>query len=417
MSSKRTIIVYRDELLGASETFIRAQAESLSRFRPYFVGLRRRAGLSLPEDQVHIISGPGMSGKFQRARFKLLGPSSRLLRMLQKMQPALIHAHFGPDAANAMSLAEALKIPLVVTFHGYDATIADTYLPKLYLRRRDLLKARGARFLCVSEFIRKQVLERGFPAEKLQVHYTGIDTEYFCPNPGVTRSPIVLFVGRLVAKKGCEHAIRAMSIVQGVVPEAKLVVIGDGPLRHRLQTQAHINLRNFEFLGVQGPEAVRQWMNRASVFCTPSIIAESGDAEGFGMVFAEAQAMCLPVVSFATGGIPEAVAHGETGFLVRERDEEGLAASLLVLLLNAQLRTRFSRAGQIRVRGLFDIRKQAVALEEIYENVLVGWNRATVSERASRPQELFPGRGESKPPGLGLPSNEPAIDVFPGSVR
>lgn len=369
MDSNRTLLIYRDVLLAASETFIRAQAESLRGFSPFYLGLRRTPGLSLPEDRLHIISRTGFVGKAQRVRFKLMGPSASLLRMLKRKDPVLIHAHFGPDASNAMSLAEALKIPLVATFHGYDATLDDEYLPKMYLRRRDCLIAKGARFLCVSEFIRQRLLKKGFPADKLQVHYTGIDTEFFWPDPDIPRSPVVLFVGRLVAKKGCQYLLRAMAQVQGVVPGAQLVIIGDGPLRQELQEQASATLKGFEFLGIQDPGMVRQWMNRASVFCTPSVVANSGDAEGFGMVFVEAQAMGLPVVSFASGGIPEAVAHGETGLLVEEHDWEALATSLLNLLQNPQLWARFSRAGRCRVRRLFNIHAQAQRLEGIYEQV------------------------------------------------
>ncbi|HLY62254.1 MAG TPA: glycosyltransferase [Terriglobia bacterium] len=370
MNSNQTLIIYRNELLGASETFIRAQGESLRRFSPYYLGLGRIPGLALPEDRLHIISRAAFMGKGQRARFKLLGPSGSLLRKLERIHPVLIHAHFGPDATNALPVADALRVPLVATFHGYDATEADENLPKLYVKRRKLLKTRATRFLCVSEFIRGRLLQTGFPAEKILVHYTGIDTEFFRPDPNVSRSPIVLFVGRLVAKKGCQYLVRAMASVQESVPGAKLVAIGDGPLRQELYEQARGALKDFQFLGAQEPSVVRNWMNRASVFCTPSVVAESGDAEGFGMVFAEAQAMGLPVVSFASGGIPEAVAHEETGFLVKERDWEGLAASIQVLLQDPQLWVRFSQAGQSRVRKLFNIHTQANLLENIYEGAV-----------------------------------------------
>ena len=73
-------------------------------------------------------------------------------------------------------------------------------------------------------------------------------------------------------------------------------------------------------------------MNRASILCVPSVVVDSGESEAFGIVFAESQAMGLPVVSFSTGGIPEAVAHGETGFLADEADS-GLLAKYIQLLL------------------------------------------------------------------------------------
>src|SRR5579862_8126477 len=291
MDPRRTLIVYRDELLAASETFIRAQGESLDRFRAFYLGTRHVPGLPLPDLRSHIISGAGPFGRMQRARFKLLGVGSSLQQMLAAKNPALVHAHFGPDACNAIRVARALSVPLVTTFHGYDVTTANDLLPRLYVRRQKLLQRSAAKFLCVSEFIRRRAIDKGFPAEKMIVHYTGVDTDLFCPDPELSRLPIVLFVGRLVPKKGCEYLIRAVSCAQQALPGMQVVVIGDGPLRPALEKQAAAALKNFQFLGVQEPAVVRNWMNRAMVFSTPSLTAESGDAEGFGMVFAEAQAM------------------------------------------------------------------------------------------------------------------------------
>jgi colanic acid/amylovoran biosynthesis glycosyltransferase len=374
MTSRRTFIVYREDLLGASETFVRAQSESLEHFDPFYVGLRQRSGLSLPKSKLHIVGGSGLGGKLKRARYKLLGPTGELHSMLAAKHPVLVHAHFGCDGCNAMALARGLRLPLIVTFHGYDVTVDDTLLPRLYLRRRELLKAQAAKFICVSEFIRDRAIAKGFPADKLVVHYTGIDVDLFRAEPIIQRSPAVLFVGRLVVKKGCEYLIRAMARVQQVMPEATLVVIGEGPLREQLERKAAALLKNFEFLGEQDSDAVRNWMNRAMVLSTPSVIAESGDAEGFGMIFAEAQAMGLPVVSFATGGIPEAIADQQTGFLVKARDEESLTIKLLLLLNDSEVWARMSQAGQSRARLLFNIRKQAVILEKIYEGVLAEWS-------------------------------------------
>lgn len=329
-----------------------------------------------------------MRGKLQRVRFKLFGPAAALQRTLAGQLPALVHAHFGLDACNAIALARSLHVPLVVTFHGYDVTVADQHMPRLYVHRQKLLKKAGARFLCVSGFIRDRAVEKGFPAERAIVHYTGIDTGFFSSQPAVVRSPIVLFVGRLVAKKGCEYLIRAMARVQVELPDARLIVIGDGPLRRQLEQQAASSLKHFRFLGVQEPVVVRQWMNQALVFCTPSVTAESGDAEGFGMVFAEAQAMGLPVVSFASGGIPEAVADGQTGFLVPEKDWEALATKISLLLIDRSLWFRFSAAGQVRVQMLFDIRKQAAVLESIYESVLSEYSERHADHTVGGQNEL-----------------------------
>lgn len=161
-----------------------------------------------------------------------------------------------------------------------------------------------------------------------------------------------------------------MSKVQAIRPEVELVVIGNGPLRSALEQLAGELLCRYRFLGTQSPESVQAWMNRAQVFSVPSITAKSGDAEGFGIVFAEAQAMGLPVVSFASGGVVEAVAHGETGFLATERDWEALAKHIIYLLKDETLRQQFSQKGQERVRTLFNLHNQTRVLEDIYDSVL-----------------------------------------------
>jgi glycosyltransferase involved in cell wall biosynthesis len=113
-------------------------------------------------------------------------------------------------------------------------------------------------------------------------------------------------------------------------------------------------------------------MARASVFCVPSVIAGSGDAEGFGIVFIEAQAMGLPVVSTRSGGIPEAVKDGETGLLVSEHDPRALAEAILQLMQDGELWQRFSLAGRIRVLDNFNLFKQTSRLEYVFEQLLAG---------------------------------------------
>ncbi len=312
-------------------------------------------------------------GRAQRITFKLRGPSADQLRKLAWRRPVLLHAHFGPDGCDAIPLARGLEIPLVVTFHGYDVTESDEHLPHLYVNRRDRLKQQAASFVCVSEFIRRKAIERGFPEDRAVVHYTGINTELFRVDPAIERRPIVLFVGRLVENKGCQYLISAMADVAKEVAEAELVVIGDGRLRKQLEAQANAMLGRVKFLGTQEPACVREWMNRAMVLSCPCVVTGAGDEEGFGMVFAEAQAMGLPVVSCRNGGIPEVVADGETGLLVPERNATALARRLLLLLKDKMLRQRFALAGRERVERLFNIRTQAPLLEAIYDNALQTW--------------------------------------------
>src|SRR5271166_312631 len=310
-----SVVIFRDRLLPLSETFIPSQVESLSKFRGVYAGCRRVPGLDLSASP-SVVLGDEVLGWIEEFSLKRVGWAPRLIARLKEYQPVLLHAHFGTDSTMALPLARKLKIPMLVTFHGYDASLDDQAFKQLrwgrrYLRNRDTLKRDATGFLAVSKFIAQRLVAQGFAPEKTQVHYIGVDTAAFKPNPNIRRERTVLFVGRLVEKKGCEYLIRAMEPIQKEMPDVELLIIGDGPLRANLEQQARLSLRRYRFLGPQPADAVRKWMHSATVLCVPSVTAQNGDSEGFGMVFAEAQACGTPVASFMSGGIPEAVAHGE----------------------------------------------------------------------------------------------------------
>jgi colanic acid/amylovoran biosynthesis glycosyltransferase len=380
-AGEQTILIYADPLLSPTMTFVRAQGLALRSFSPLFAGPQRiRNGLSLPEGRVIALhearGGLGRLAKLKEVPLKVFGHAPLFFRRVKRFDPVLIHAHFGPAALTALPLARWLKVPMIVTYHGYDATAADEHLrranyrSRVYTRRKGELWNAVEVFIAVSEFIRSRLLQQGFPEEKIVVHYIGVDTEAFAPDPQVLREPIVLFVASLHEGKGCEYVIRAMAKLQSELPEAELVVIGDGPLRKSLEEMARKSLRRYKFLGIQSPEVVRQWMNRAKVFSVASVPAGSGWMEAFGLVYTEAQAMGLPVVSFASGGVPEAIADGETGFLAPERDTEALAYHLQRLLRDDAMCTRMGEAARKRVCAQFNLRIQTRRLEELYTDVL-----------------------------------------------
>jgi colanic acid/amylovoran biosynthesis glycosyltransferase len=350
---KPRVVVFSDHLLYPSETFIRAQADALSEFEPIYAGSRRVQGLNLPADRTFTINRGTLGSRLEEVSFKLLGFAPTLYRQLRLLNPILIHAHHGANGLRALPLAKNLDTPLIITFHGSDATATDLRHQKphfghrQYLKNRGRVQKRGALFLAVSEFIRKKLLQQGFPEDRVVLHYTGVDTKLFSPASTET-TPTILFVGRLVKRKGAEFAIKATAEVQ---------------------RQARETLSKYQFLGVQNHEEVRKWMNRASVFCAPSVRVASGEEEAFGMVYAEAQALAKPVVAFNSGGISEVVCHGTTGFLAAEHDWQGLAGHLLLLLQRADLRRQFGSAGRTRVLQHFDLAKRTRLLEEIYTSV------------------------------------------------
>ncbi len=375
--TRPSILIYRSNLLPLSETFVLSQPEAFEHFTPHFVGCSRVDGLSLPEGRSHVIDETGILGSTRKALYRFFGLAPSLARELRRIKPVLIHAHFGLDGVPGLWLARRLNVPLVVTFHGFDVTMKEEYARKYsyeyrrYLRWKRRIQREGSLFIAVSEFVRERLIGQGFPSKKILVHYVGVDTNLFTPDLTVSRTPTVLFVGRLVENKGCDFLIRAMTLVQRDIPDASLVVIGNGPLRSHLEQMASTQIRNYQFLGARNQSEVRHWMNRAKVFSVPSVTTSGGTSEGFGLAFAEAQAMGLPVVSFATGGIPEAVAHDVTGLLTGERDVEGLADNICRMLKDDILWAQFSLAAKKRARECFSLREQTAKLEYIYDRLLI----------------------------------------------
>jgi glycosyltransferase involved in cell wall biosynthesis len=214
------------------------------------------------------------------------------------------------------------------------------------------------------------MLERGYPAADTETHYIGVDTDLFAPGEEEKDDGLVLFVGRLVEKKGCAYLIKAMAAVRRQLPKAHLVIIGDGPLRAPLEALAGKEDCRCEFLGVQPPPRVHELMGRASLVAVPSVTAQNGDTEGLPLVVCEAQAMGLPVVGFHHAGIPEAVLHGVTGLLCPERREDELASHLACLLADRTLREKFGLEARYRMRTHFNLQTQTAALELFYRSAL-----------------------------------------------
>jgi colanic acid/amylovoran biosynthesis glycosyltransferase len=295
-------------------------------------------------------------------------------RLLAGRKPTLIHAHFGIEGVYALPLAARLGVPLVTTFHGFDATLSTAgffgspawaWYPVL----RPRLKREGNLFLCASSFIRDKLLAQGFPAERTLVHYIGVDSTAIMPRAAGEEEPVILHVARLVEVKGTEFLIRAFGLLAR--PEARLVLIGDGPLRGRLEQLARECgvAERVEFLGALPHREVLGWMRRASLLALPSVRTASGREEGLGMVTLEAAATGVPAVGSDLGGIRETIRDRETGFLVPERDPAALAARMEALLADEALRRRMGEAARRRVEREFDITRQSAVLEEIYDEV------------------------------------------------
>lgn len=377
----RKVIIYRSQLLALSETFIRQQALALRHWHPVLVGERRLDdGLDLDGLDVRLLRNPSnrlADFHYRLCRFARL-PHHPTIRKLQKIGARLVHVHFGTDAVDIWPNVRALRLPMVVTLHGFDINIYREWWEAGHGGKRQrnyprhllqLAREPTVRFIAVSKAIRTRAIEYGIPAEKVIVRHIGVDINSFQPEavPIVKRRKRVLFVGRLVEKKGTVYLIHAFAIVQSRIPDAEVVIAGDGPLRadmERLATKLNISAR---FLGAISNDVVKQEMDKARIFCLPSVLASNGDAEGFGMVILEAQACALPVVTSARGGASEGIVEGKTGFRFIEGDSAMLAERLITLLEDVAMLSRMSVAATEFIRHNFDLRRCTQDLEKYYD--------------------------------------------------
>ena len=368
------VIVFRKRMLPYSETFIAAQGCHLPHWQAVYGGAtEERSGIALLKNAPTCILNketPKWRAPLASWAFKRFGKiPAAWLRKLRGYQPSLLHVHFGPDALfMGIPLSEALGVPLIVTFHGFDITINAP--ESRYQRERPKLFQKATQIIAVSDFIALKLIEHGCPEGKIVRHYIGIDLEKFAPLQGPIERKDIVFVGRLTEKKGCRYLIEAIIRLAEQGERNHLHIIGDGALRESLQQLAKPIADLVTFHGRQSPDFVRQMVGSAAVFCAPSVTSRTGDSEGLGMMNLEAMALGTPVVSTFHTAIPEAVIHEKTGILVPEADSSALAIALLRCLKDKNLARKFGENGIAHVQTTFDLRKQCESLEAIYESAV-----------------------------------------------
>ncbi len=385
MTRRYKTAIFRHTLLPLSETFIAEQIRHLRGVDVVVLGIRFQNSDRFELPAGHVInpdSTPG--GLIREILYVTTGRSATLDRAIAEENVDLLHAHFGVEGLYALPFALRHGLPLITTFWGFDATLSRRNLllsgKPAWIRYglfADRLRRRGTLFIAVSEFLRGRLLQSGYPPDRTIVHYNGVDLTAFAPAAHDSEDLTILSVGRLVEKKGIEYLLEAFALVAAKLPEVRLEIAGDGPLRPSLErstSEAGLSAR-VTFHGSLPHGEVASLMQNASIICQPSVTASDGDSEGLPTVVLEAAATAKPLVGTRHSGIPEIIADGKTGFLVAERDAGALADRLLSLLGNAELRRKMGEAGRKRIEEKFDLRKQAKRLEEIYGETISSFRR------------------------------------------
>ncbi|XVU30045.1 glycosyltransferase [Actinoplanes sp. CA-054009] len=361
----RRVAVWRSAMLPASETFIRNQADNLTRWQPVYVGATKEQSILARDTDLIAYPSPEDSRTFLRLR--LTGSSPRLRLLLAGARPDLVHAHFGGDGWLVSAETKRVGVPLVVTLHGHDVTRQPQSSGAHGLRYRRNLRTvfqRADLLIAVSEVIREKAIGWGADPAKVRVHHTGVPVPATIP-PAEKRWDVA-FVGRFVEKKGADDLIASLA----ALGSAKAILIGDGPLLPEIRSYAASTGTDATFTGAQPASEVYRLLAESRVLAAPSKTAANGDTEGLPTTIVEAAALGLPVVATHHSGIPEAVLDGETGLLGPEGDREALTANLRKLLDDPALRETMGHRARAHAVENFDVATQSRRLEDLYDSLV-----------------------------------------------
>jgi phosphatidylinositol alpha-1,6-mannosyltransferase len=268
----------------------------------------------------------------------------------------------------------------VALTHGAEVWIART--PGLAAAQRRSLRACRA-VTAVSAHTGELLRAALGEPPPLTVLYPGVDTERFAPTVdgsgvrerfGIGDHPLVVCVSRLVSRKGQDVLIEAMRSVRTRIPEAVLLLVGDGPERAALECAAANEPPGAVVLaGEASPEDLPAFYAAADVFAMPCRSRFAGlEVEGLGIVFLEAAACGKPVIAGRSGGADEAIVDERTGLLVEGAEPKAVALAIARLLQDAGLALRMGAAGRVRVEEEFTWQRSAECLAGILAGAVGG---------------------------------------------
>lgn len=274
-----------------------------------------------------------------------------------------VHVHFANRATHTALFLKKLGFPFSFTAHAQDFMFdlgSNALLSEM---------AREAEFVvAVSNYSRDLLCEMcPESADKMVRIYNGIELDDFAPSPVKQQKPLRLVsVGRLIEFKGFQHLIGTCAILKKRGVAVELRVVGEGPLRSELEERIQKEgvADTVKLLGVRSQEEIKRELAEADLFVLASIFDSVGASDILPTVITEAMACRLPVVSTTVTGIPEMVAHGETGLLVEPTDEEAMADAITELGNDPERRKQMGEAGRKRADSLFTFGATAGVLGE-----------------------------------------------------
>lgn len=338
------VLVYRNHFLELSETFIYNQVVNMPiNIVPYVVCNKRANIDKFPYDKVIEIKHANLLKIYalivskltkcnRNAMLKKLY-ANYIFKIVDKHGIDLLHIHFGTNLFHFNEAFLDLAIPIVVTFHGFDASskLHDPIYKEKILKAFEKDNIFG---FAVSNNIKNNLCSIGLPESKISVQYIGINPTVFLPKEkkSISRKSLVklIQVSRFVEKKGHIFTLQAVNQLLLDGYDVELNFVGSGPLLSDIQ-QKTVELKmsdKVHFLMDKSSHEINNLLRESDIFILHSITAENGDQEGLPIVLMEAMSIGLPIISTKHSGIPELVQDGVDGYLVAEKDVDGYVGAM-----------------------------------------------------------------------------------------
>ncbi len=311
-------------------------------------------------------------GKFRRLNL-LLYPM-RVRRLIAKIKPDVLHAHYA--GVNGVVGALSKFHPLVLTAWGSDILITAKSrikgpLVKFALKKADVIT-------CSADHVRDAMIRLGVNAEKISVIYFGVDTQKFRPGVriealrtelGIGNSPAIISLRNLEPLYDVATLIRAIPEVLREVPEAKFVIAGRGSQEKELEelSQSLGVAGSVRFIGWIANDKLPQYLTSADIYVSTSL-----SDGGLAASTAEAMACGLPVIITDSGENSRWVNDGKSGFIVPVKDAKILAQKIVLLLKSSEKRVQFGREGRKVVDERNNYLKEMERMEKIYQRIISG---------------------------------------------
>jgi colanic acid/amylovoran biosynthesis glycosyltransferase len=327
------------------------------------------------------------------------GEYKTLDSLLERHGADLMHIYFGHTGVHLLPFIQQWNKPCVVSFHGADVAHKEDIkdYPAKLRHLFDCVPLVFAR----SQSLADRLVQLGCATGKLRINRTGVPLNDFAfvdrQPPSEDRWRIVQAC-RLIAKKGVATSLRAFAIFKKDNPEAEFIVAGKGPLQPELEMlAAGLGIfKDVHFVGFLSQPELMELYASSHLFLHPSETSPNQDQEGVPNSVLEAMATGLPVVATWHGGIPEAVQHGRTGFLVTEEDHVALANAMQKIIHSPGVRAKMALRARAAVVDGFEQETQIKQLESFYEEAIT-MNVAADLSRSKQVAELSPPFAEQVP--------------------